>query len=64
MVDSGSDGKAWKTWYPKMRDHLLKIQNRDGSWTVEYCECCKAYATALAVLSLQAPKKLLPIFQL
>ena len=57
-------GKYWAEWYPKLRDHLLKIQNPDGSWTIEYCLCCKAYATALATLCLQAPKRMLPLFQL
>lgn len=58
------EGPAWKEWYPKLRDQLIKIQNPDGSWTIEYCLACKAYATALSVLCLQAPKRLLPIFQL
>lgn len=57
-------GKYWKEWYPKIREHLLKIQNTDGSWTIEYCMCCRAYATALALLVLQAPQRLLPLFQL
>ncbi len=54
----------WRKWWPRMRDHLLRIQNPDGSWTIEYCTCCRAYATALSVLVLQAPQRLLPIFQL
>jgi hypothetical protein len=58
------DGKAWKAWYPKVRDQLIRIQNRDGSWTIEYCLCCRAYATALALLMLQCPNRLLPMFQL
>jgi prenyltransferase beta subunit len=58
------NGPAWKKWYPQLRDHLVRIQNADGSWTIQYCLCCRAYATALALLMLQAPKRLLPIFQL
>lgn len=58
------NGPGWKKWWPKMRDHLVKLQNEDGSWTIEYCLCCRAYATALAVIVLQAPRRLLPIFQL
>ncbi len=58
------NGAAWRKWYPQLRDHLLRIQNADGSWTIEYCLCCRAYATALALLILQAPARLLPIFQL
>ena len=56
--------KYWKKWWPKFRDHLVKIQNADGSWTIQYCLCCRAYATALSVIVLQAPKRLLPLFQL
>jgi hypothetical protein len=56
--------KFWKKWWPKFRDHLIKIQNTDGSWTIQYCLCCRAYATALSVIVLQAPKRLLPLLQL
>jgi hypothetical protein len=54
----------WRRWWPRMRDQLLGLQNPDGSWTIQYCTCCRAYATALSVLVLQAPERLLPIFQL
>lgn len=56
--------KFWRKWWPGFRDRLVKIQNEDGSWTIEYCLCCRAYATALSLLVLQAPKRLLPLFQL
>jgi hypothetical protein len=56
--------RFWKKWWPKFRDHLVQIQNPDGSWTIQYCLCCRAYATALSVIVLQAPKRLLPLFQL
>jgi prenyltransferase beta subunit len=58
------NGPAWRKGYPKLREQILKIQNADGSWTIEYCLCCRAYATALALLMLQAPNRSLPIFQL
>jgi prenyltransferase beta subunit len=54
----------WRRWWPRMRDYLVRIQNQDGSWTIQYCTCCRAYATALSILVLQAPQRLLPIFQL
>lgn len=57
-------GKYWRKWWPKFRDRLVTVQNPDGSWTIEYCKCCRAYATALALLALQAPQRLLPLFQL
>lgn len=57
------EGDYWRKWFPKIRDFLLTKQNPDGSWTVEYCRSCKAYATALSVLILQTPKRILPMFQ-
>jgi prenyltransferase beta subunit len=56
--------KYWRKWWPKFRDHLVRIQNADGSWTIQYCLCCRAYATALSILVLEAPKRLLPLYQL
>lgn len=57
-------GAYWGRWFPTVRDHLVRIQNADGSWTIEYCLCCQAYATALSCLVLQTPGRLLPVFQL
>lgn len=54
----------WASYFPKTRDHLVRIQNGDGSWTIEYCLSCRAYATALACIVLQTPNRLLPMFQL
>ncbi len=58
------NGPAWKEWFPKLRGQLVKIQNADGSWTIEYCLCCRAYATSLSLLMLQSPNRLLPLLQL
>lgn len=58
------NGKLWERWFPKVRDDLVRLQNTDGSWTIEYCLCCQAYATALSCLVLQTPGRLLPVFQL
>lgn len=53
----------WQKWYPKIRKFLIEKQNPDGSWTVEYCRSCKAYATALSLVILQTPKRYLPMLQ-
>lgn len=58
------NGPNWKKWYPKIREYLIKKQNGDGSWTVEYCMSCRAYATALSLLILEAPMRVLPMWQL
>ena len=58
------DRAFFDRWYPKMRDLLISIQNPPGFWSIQYCTCCRAYATAVALILLQAPKKILPMFQL
>lgn len=55
------DGKRWKAWFPWIREQLLKRQNADGSWTTTACISGKTFATAGALLTLQAPYRLLPI---
>jgi len=64
MHDGDSRNRYWSRWFPAFRDVIVKIQNADGSWSIQYCTQCRAYATALSLLVLQAPKRLLPIFQL
>jgi hypothetical protein len=53
-------GKYWSFWYPKVSDLLLSTQNGDGSWNDGPGA---PYATAMAVLALQVPATLLPIYQ-
>jgi hypothetical protein len=55
--------EAWKKWFPYVRDFLIKIQQPDGSWIVEYCLHCKVFATTLSLLSLQMPGRYLPSTQ-
>ncbi len=56
--------RRFDAWYPVVREDLIRLQNRDGSWDVQYCLCCKAFSTALAVLVLESPKRLLPHLEL
>lgn len=62
MLDSS--GPMWAKWFPKIREYLVKKQNPDGSWTVEYCMVCRAFATTVALLCLMAPLRTLPMWQL
>lgn len=55
-------GGYWRGWYPRVRDYLVKIQLNDGSWS-HWSEAGPEYATAMAVLVLQVPAGLLPIYQ-
>ena len=53
-------GNYWKNWYPKVRDELATRQNEDGSWDSSHG---KSYGTAMSLLIMQIPNRLLPIFQ-
>jgi len=50
----------WQTWYPAIRRDLLQRQRKDGAWSDAICA---EYGTAMALLILQMPNRLLPIFQ-
>jgi len=51
----------WKSYYPKIRDHLLSIQNDDGSWDGD--SVGTVYGTSIALIILQLPYANLPIMQ-
>jgi hypothetical protein len=53
----------WKEWYGYTRKFLVAIQHPEGFWIIEYCLQCKVFATALALLSLQMPTRILPFHQ-
>ncbi|QQE13918.1 terpene cyclase/mutase family protein [Planctomycetota bacterium] len=53
-------GEYWQLWYPRIRDELVSKQNDDGSWDSSHG---KSYGTAMGLLILQIPNRLLPIFQ-
>ena len=53
-------GEAWANWWPAIRDELVANQSDDGSWRGE---AGGHYSTAMALIILQMPNRLLPIFQ-
>ncbi len=59
-------GKYWSTWFPRIRDELVNIQNDDGSWkqTPYMSDAGGVYATSMAILVLQVPAGLLPLYQI
>jgi squalene cyclase len=59
MFQAGGDD--WAGWWPGMRRELLSKQKPDGGWESQR-NFGEAYATASALLILQIPKRLLPIF--
>ena len=56
-------GDDWARWYPNVRDRLIKVQNRDGSWTGHHCITSRTFSTACALMTLSAPNRFLPISQ-
>ncbi len=53
-------GQYWTEWWPAIRHDILRRQDDDGSWRGE---AGREYGTAMALIILQVPKRLLPIFQ-
>jgi hypothetical protein len=53
-------GERWEKYYPAVRDVLIARQDkRSGGWTGE---AGGDYATAMALIVLQMPNRLLPVF--
>ncbi len=50
----------WSAWWPEVRDELLKKQSPEGFWRGQ---AGQEYGTAVALIILQIPNRLLPIFQ-
>ena len=53
-------GDYWRKWFPQIREELLKTQQPGGNWQSNHGE---VYATAMALLILEIPNRMLPIFQ-
>jgi hypothetical protein len=53
-------GEDWLAWYKSVRDELIHRQLSHGAWQDRVCD---EHGTAMALLVLQMPNDLLPIFQ-
>ena len=53
-------GEDWNTWFPAIRDELVRRQLPTGFWQDSICH---EYGTAMALIILQMPNNYLPIFQ-
>lgn len=58
MYLAGDD--YWNDWWPAVRDELLSRQAPEGFWRGQ---AGQEYGTAMALIILQMPNRLLPIFQ-
>jgi hypothetical protein len=54
-------GARWARWWPAAREALLGRQSSNGGWLDH--QVGGAYASAMALIILQMPKRYLPIFQ-
>jgi hypothetical protein len=45
-------GKEWTDWNAKIKDHLLKLQNQDGTWAGHHCITGRVACTSAAVMTL------------
>ena len=52
-------GEHWAKWFPAIREELLSSQQAAGNWTGDTSD---SYATAMALIILQMPKRYLPVF--
>ncbi|MFQ5493895.1 MAG: prenyltransferase/squalene oxidase repeat-containing protein [Phycisphaerae bacterium] len=50
----------WRVWWPAVREELLDKQSAEGFWRGQ---AGQEYGTAMALIVLQMPNRLLPIFQ-
>jgi hypothetical protein len=50
MAEQGGDD--WKSWEGRIGDHLVAIQNADGSWSGHHCITSTTFVTAAAVMTL------------
>jgi hypothetical protein len=57
------DSKRWGAWNPWITGELVKRQADDGSWTTTACIAGRTFATACALLTLQAPNRMLPVLE-
>lgn len=53
-------GDTWARWFPRIRSELLNKQQNNGSWSGGHGS---SYCTAMSLIVLQVPNRLLPIFQ-
>ncbi len=50
----------WQQWWPAIREELLRKQSPEGFWRGQ---AGQEYGTAMAMIILQMPNRLIPIFQ-
>jgi hypothetical protein len=54
LVRSG--GEEWKKWKGQIKEHLLKLQNQDGTWAGHHCITGRVACTSGALLTILAER--------
>ncbi|HEV3144769.1 MAG TPA: prenyltransferase/squalene oxidase repeat-containing protein [Gemmataceae bacterium] len=49
-------GDDWKKWDQKMTENLVRVQDKDGSWSGHHCITGRTFCTATALLVLMADR--------
>jgi len=54
LIRAGGDD--WKKWNGRIKEHLLKLQNQDGTWAGHHCITGRVACTSGAILTLLAER--------
>jgi hypothetical protein len=49
-------GRDWTEWNQKIKSHLVKLQNQDGTWAGHHCITGRVTCTSAAILTLTAER--------
>ena len=62
MVQAGDE--RYSKWYPKIRDVLIDLQKRDGSWVEKKDDKAHyPHKTPMAIIILATPNRYIPVYQ-
>jgi hypothetical protein len=54
-------GAEWRSWDKSIGDNLVRVQNKDGSWSGDHCITGRTFCTSAALLTLLADRAPVPL---
>lgn len=54
-------GAEWRSWDKSISDNLVRVQNKDGSWSGDHCITGRTFCTSAALLTLLADRAPVPL---
>jgi hypothetical protein len=54
-------GAEWQSWDKSIADNLVRVQNKDGSWSGDHCITGRTFCTSAALLTLLADRAPVPL---